>query len=72
MKKPIDHFSLTDWRKSIDEHGHPLFTLTKAEMEAMCSRLEKARELFNDPQEIDPFAYLEAVDKWLASLEREE
>jgi len=43
MKKPIDHFSLSDWRKAITEHKSPFFSLTKSEVEALVSRLEKAR-----------------------------
>lgn len=41
-KPPTSYFSLSDLRKSIDEHPSPLFTLTKAQMEALVGRLEMA------------------------------
>lgn len=87
MKKPIDHFSLTDLRKSITEHESPLFTLTKAEMEGMVGRLEKAREMLERVAKHDEDSALvpsypdgqrrlfefraRAVREWLATLERE-
>ncbi len=69
-KKPIDHFSLSDWRKAITEHKTPLFTLTQSEVEALVSRLEKARELLRGSDEVDPHVWWLAVEEWLASLER--
>ncbi len=45
MKPKPDHFSLTDCRKTLAEHEHPLLTLTKGEYENLISKLEKAREL---------------------------
>lgn len=76
-KKPIDHFSLTALRKSINEHPSLLFTLTKAEMEGMVGRLEKVRDCladyFAELEESCPDAleYSEELNQWLASLERE-
>lgn len=68
MSKPTSHFSLTALRKSINEHEHPLFTLTKAEMEAWVSRLEKAREIILAS---DDCLWPTCVFEWLASLEAE-
>lgn len=71
MKKPTDHFSLTALRKSINEHASPLFTLTKSEMEALVSRLEKAREyliFYLAEMEGEIREYLDAVDMEDASL----
>lgn len=72
MKKPIDHFSLSDWRKSIEEHESPLFTLCKAEVEALVGRLEKAKELFLDSDDLTCGDWWSTcAQDWLASLERE-
>lgn len=46
-KKPIDHFSLSDWRKAITEHKSPFFTLTQSEVEALVSRIELLRTALN-------------------------
>lgn len=47
MKQPTDHFSLSDWRKAITEHEHPLWALTTAEVEALVSRIELLRTALN-------------------------
>lgn len=79
MKKPIDHFSLSDLRMSITEHEQPLFTLTRAEMEALVSRIEAAKPLieicvvFMEDEWCaveEQKEYIEAK-QWLATLERE-
>lgn len=69
MKPKTDHFSLTDCRKSLTEHEHPLLTLTKGEYEALVSRLEFARSLLHESNIMGPVEYWEAAEKWLASLE---
>lgn len=69
-KQPTSHFSLSDLRMSITEHEQPLFTLTKAEMEAMVSRIEAARVLIMNMCVNSDDENLRAK-QWLASLERE-
>lgn len=72
MKQPIDHFSLSDYRKSIETHEHPLFTLTKGEVEGLVSRLEKAELLLlvtEDTLSIEN-RWRPEVTEWLVSLER--
>lgn len=73
MKKPTDHFSLTALRKSINEHEHPLFTLTKSEMEGLVGRLEKARDLLKLSAIFvgANHGWSAAADAWLRSLEHE-
>lgn len=86
IKKPVDHFSLSDWRKALDTYDHPLLTLTKAEMESLVGRLEVAREQLERVAKHDEDSALvpsypdgqrrlfefraRAVREWLASLER--
>lgn len=61
-KKPTSHFSLSDCRKTLNEHTHPFLSLTMGEYEALVSRLEKAREFLvfylaemeGELREVDP------------------